>query len=171
MGMPAKLKYFNIYNAGNNWRGIAESITLPKLTRKLENYRGAGMNGAAPVDLGLDDEALSFEWTLGGIDPLPLEQLGDPVMDSSMLRFVGSFERDDTGDVVAVEVVFRGRHKEVDFGEFKQGENTQLKVSSQCTYFKLSIDGELIVEIDTPNFVENVAGKDRLAKHRNILGL
>ncbi|MCT9785838.1 phage major tail tube protein, partial [Escherichia coli] len=26
---------------------------MPKLTRKLENYRGAGMNGSAPVDLGL----------------------------------------------------------------------------------------------------------------------
>ncbi|EKA7108555.1 phage major tail tube protein [Salmonella enterica] len=59
MALPAKLKNFNIFNAGNNWRGLAESITLPKLTRKLEKYRGGGMNGAAPIDLGLDDDALT----------------------------------------------------------------------------------------------------------------
>ncbi|MCL0229085.1 phage major tail tube protein, partial [Klebsiella pneumoniae] len=40
MALPRKLKHLNIFNAGNNWMGIAESVTLPKFTRKLENYRG-----------------------------------------------------------------------------------------------------------------------------------
>lgn len=43
MALPRKLKHLNIFNAGNNWMGIAESVTLPKFTRKLENYRGGGM--------------------------------------------------------------------------------------------------------------------------------
>ncbi|MGJ3745445.1 phage major tail tube protein, partial [Yersinia pseudotuberculosis] len=53
--------------------GIVSSITLPKLTRKLENYRGGGMNGAAPIDLGLDDDALAMEWAMGGLDEFVLQ--------------------------------------------------------------------------------------------------
>ncbi|ELD0616756.1 phage tail protein [Escherichia coli] len=66
MAMPRKLKLMNVFLNGYSYQGVAKSVTLPKLTRKLENYRGAGMNGSAPVDLGLDDDALSMEWALGG---------------------------------------------------------------------------------------------------------
>ncbi|MBL1494741.1 phage tail protein, partial [Klebsiella pneumoniae] len=36
MALPRKLKHLNIFNAGNSWMGIAESVTLPKFSRKLE---------------------------------------------------------------------------------------------------------------------------------------
>jgi P2 family phage contractile tail tube protein len=171
MSLPKKLKYLNIYNAGHNFRGIAETMTLPKATRKLENYRGAGMNGSAPIDLGLDDDALVAEWTLGGLESLTLSQLGDPIVDNTMLRFVGTFEDDSTGEVSTVEVVLRGRHKEIDMGEMKQGESSSTKVTTHCTYYKVTIDGTIFIEIDVINFVETIGGVDRLAKHRQILGL
>ncbi|TBM13922.1 phage tail protein, partial [Hafnia alvei] len=47
MGMPRKLKYLNLFNDGLSYMGVVSSVTLPKLTRKLENYRGGGMNGSA----------------------------------------------------------------------------------------------------------------------------
>lgn len=71
MAMPRKLKLMNVFLNGYSYQGVAKSVTLPKLTRKLENYRGAGMNGSAPVDLGLDDDALSMEWSLGGLRSSP----------------------------------------------------------------------------------------------------
>lgn len=49
MAMPRKLKLMNVFLNGYSYQGVAKSVTLPKLTRKLENYRGAGMNGSAPV--------------------------------------------------------------------------------------------------------------------------
>lgn len=61
MALPRKLKHMNLFNDGLSYLGVVKSVTLPKLTRKLENYRGAGMNGSAPVDFGLDDDALSME--------------------------------------------------------------------------------------------------------------
>jgi phage tail tube protein FII len=45
MALPRKLKHLNIFNAGNNWMGIAESVTLPKFTRKLKTTAAA----ACPV--------------------------------------------------------------------------------------------------------------------------
>jgi len=169
MALPKKLKYLNLFNDGNSYLGVVSSLTLPKLTRKLENYRGGGTNGAASVDFGLDDDALALEWTLGGMDELVLQQWGSTT--DIPLRFSGSFQRDDTGDVSAVEVQMRGRHKEFDFGEYKQGEDTETKISTQCTYFKLTIDGKELIEVDTVNMVEMVNGVDRLEQHRKAIGL
>ncbi|MCR0996610.1 phage major tail tube protein [Serratia rubidaea] len=169
MALPKKLKYLNLFNDGFNYMGVVSSLTLPKLTRKLEKYRGGGMNGAASVDFGLDDDALVVEWTMGGIDELVLKQWGQ--VGAVPLRFTGSFQRDDSGDVSALEVVMRGRHKEIDSGDFKQGEDTETKVSTDCTYFKLSIDGKELIEIDTVNMIEKVDGVDLLAAHRKAIGL
>nr|WP_284027383.1 phage major tail tube protein [Escherichia coli] len=121
--MPRKLKLMNVFLNGYSYQGVAKSVTLPKLTRKLENYRGAGMNGSAPVDLGLDDDALSMEWSLGGFpDSVIWELYAATGVDAVPIRFAGSYQRDDTGETVAVEVVMRGRQKEIDTGEGKQGE-------------------------------------------------
>ncbi len=169
MALPKKLKYLNLFNDGNSYLGVVSSLTLPKLTRKLENYRGGGMNGAASIDFGLDDDALALEWSMGGLDELVLQQWGST--SDVPLRFSGSFQRDDTGEVSAVEVQMRGRHKEFDFGEYKQGEDTETKVTTQCTYFKLTIDGRELIEVDTVNMVEIVNGVDRLAEHRKAIGL
>ncbi|MFJ5415311.1 phage major tail tube protein [Pectobacterium carotovorum] len=172
MALPRHLKFMNLFNDGMSYLGIATAVTLPKLTRKLENYRGGGMNGTAPVDFGLDDDALAMEWTLGGFaDKTLWSQYAAPGADKVLLRFAGSYQRDDTGEISAVEVVMRGRHKEIDGGESKQGEATETKVSTQCTYYKLTIDGEEMIEIDTINMIERVVGADRLEQHRRAIGL
>ncbi len=172
MALPRKLKYLNLFNDGLSYMGVVSSVTLPKLTRKLENYRGGGMNGAAPVDMGLDDDALSVEWTIGGFpDDQLWAQYAAASAASVPLRFCGSYQRDDTGDTVAVEIVLRGRHKEFDFGDQKQGEDTETKISTQCTYFKLTVDGKERIEVDIVNMVERVNGVDMLAQHRRNIGL
>jgi P2 family phage contractile tail tube protein len=172
MALPRKLKYLNLFNDGLSYMGVVSSVTLPKLTRKLENYRGGGMNGAAPVDMGLDDDALSMEWTVGGFpDDQLWAQYAAASAASVPLRFCGSYQRDDTGDMVAVEIVLRGRHKEFDFGDQKQGEDTETKISTQCTYFKLTVDGKERIEVDTVNMIERVNGVDMLEQHRRNIGL
>jgi len=171
MALPRKLKYLNMFNDGNNWMGVAESFTPPKLTRKFEKYRGGGMNGAVDIDLGLDDGALDVEWTIGGTEALLFKQLGIAKVDGVMLRFAGSYQRDDTGEVEAVEMVIRGRHKELDSGEYKQGDSSTTKISTAVSYFKLTLGGEMLAEIDLVNMVEIIGGVDRLAEHRQAMGL
>jgi P2 family phage contractile tail tube protein len=58
MAMPRKLKNQNIFNDANSYQGVAKSVTLPDLTRKLEMWRGAGMDGAVGADLGMGDDGL-----------------------------------------------------------------------------------------------------------------
>ncbi len=154
MALPRKLKHLNLFNDGNNWQGIVESLTLPKFTRKYEKYRGGGMPGAVDVDLGLDDGALDTEFSIGGTELLLFKQMGKATVDGIQLRFTGSIQRDDTGEVQAVELVVRGRHKEVDSGEWKTGESNTTKVTSTNSYAKLTINGEVLYEVDLINMVE-----------------
>jgi hypothetical protein len=171
MALPKKLKHFNLFNDSNLYGGIAKTVTLPKLGRKMEAYRGGGMDGPAKADLGFSDDGIVLEWTLGGWDLVALRQFGAVRADGVPLRFAGSVQRDDDGGVSAVEIVVRGRHEEIDFGEATPGEDTEHKISTACTYYKLSVDGEVITEIDFLNFVFTVDGEDLLAEHRKAIGL
>ncbi|MFL9694789.1 phage major tail tube protein, partial [Aeromonas veronii] len=40
MALPFKLKRLNIFLNGDNWVGVAEDFTPPKISRKFEAYRG-----------------------------------------------------------------------------------------------------------------------------------
>ncbi|WP_271460990.1 phage major tail tube protein [Pantoea leporis] len=171
MALPRKLKHLNLFNAGDNWQGLIESVTLPKITRKFEKYRGGGMDGAVDIDMGLDDGALDTEFTCGGVEAKLFKQMGTLTVDGVQLRFTGSIQRDDTGEVQAVELVVRGRHKELDSGEWKTGESSTTKVSGTNSYAKLTINGEVLYEIDLVNMIHIVDGTDLMEAHRNALGL
>lgn len=51
------------------------------------------------------------------------------------------------------------------------GEESEFKVSSVLSYYKLTINGNTVVEIDLVGMVENVNGEDRLADQRKAIGL
>ena len=63
--LPTNLKNFNLYADGESLMGVAEEITLPKLTRKMEEFEAAGMAG--PVDIDMGNEKMELEWTCAGM--------------------------------------------------------------------------------------------------------
>ena len=171
MALPRKLKNMNLFNDGNSYTGVAKSVTLPALGRKMEAYRGGGMNGPVKVDLGFSDDGIQFEWKTGGLDLISLKQFGAVNASGVALRFSGAFEQDDTGEVSAVEVVVRGRHESIEMGEAKPGDDTEHSIKTTCTYYKLTVDNADIIEVDLLNFIEKVNGADMLEKQRSAIGL
>ncbi|ANF85153.1 Phage P2 FII-like protein [Pseudomonas antarctica] len=171
MAMPRKLKNLNLFNDGNSYLGLVKSLTLPSLGRKMEAYRGGGMNGPVKADLGMSDDGIQFEWKTGGLDLISLRQFGAVNASSVALRFSGPYQQDDTGETSNVEVVVRGRHETIEMGEAKAGEDTEHSMKTTCSYYKLTVDGEEIIEIDLLNFVEKVNGVDMLEKHRSGMGI
>ncbi|RHW21702.1 phage major tail tube protein [Pseudomonas jilinensis] len=171
MALPRKIKNMNLFNDGESYVGVIKTVTLPALSRKMEGYRGGGMNGPVKVDHGLSDDGIQIEWATGGLVTQILRQYGITRADGVQLRFAGAFQRDDTGEVSAVEVVVRGRHEEISFGDYEPGEDTEHSITTTCTYYKLTIDNEVLVEIDILNMVEIVDGVDRLAEQRAAIGL
>ncbi|WP_295466594.1 phage major tail tube protein [uncultured Pseudomonas sp.] len=171
MALPRTLKNLNLFNDGNSYLGVAKSCTLPKLARKMEAFRGAGMSGPVKADMGLSEEGIQLDWTLGGLDLTALKQFGAVGADAVPLRFAGAYQQDDSGDVTAVEIVVRGRHESIEMGEASAGGTTEHKITTTCSYYKLTVDGVTVIEIDLLAFVEKVDGKDRLAQQRAALGI
>lgn len=171
MALPAKLKHLNFFNEGHSYLGESESFTRPKLSRKLEAWRGGGMGGAAHVDHGLDDDSLDVEWVVGGYAAQAIRQMGIANVGGILLRFVGSVQREDTAAVSALEIVVRGRHSELDTGEYKTGEDSNTTITTKCVYYKETLNGEVLVEIDLLNGVEIFGGVDRMAEHRRAIGM
>lgn len=169
MALPSVLKNFNLFNDGNSYMGIAEDVKLPKLARKMADFRGGGMNGPVMIDQG--QEKLEMEFSCAGIVAGIYRQYAKSKVDGVMLRFAGAYQADVTGAVQAVEIVVRGRHQEIDSGEAKAGEKGKTAVKMALSYFKLSIDGKEEIEIDLLNMIEKIGGVDVLAEQRKAIGL
>lgn len=169
MGMPRKLKDLMIFNSGLAYIGQVSGFTLPKLTRKLDDWRGGGMDGIVKIDLG--SEPLEAEWTVGGPMRDVLSQYGVMSVDGVGLRFACAYQQDDSGAVDSVEVMIRGRHEEIDMGEQKLGEAGEFKVKTAIAYYKLVWNGVTVIEIDVLAGILIVDGVDRRAELRAAIGL
>jgi P2 family phage contractile tail tube protein len=169
MALPKKLKNFNLFVNGLSYAGLVPEVTLPKLTRKTEDYQAGGMQG--PVKQALGMEGLELQWTMGGFDRETLAQWGVTTVAGLLLRFAGALQQDDTGAITALEVVVRGYHTEMDPGTAKAGDKTEIKITSALSYYKVSMNGVTVIEIDMVNSVYVVGDEDLAAAERLALGL
>lgn len=169
MGLPRKLKAFAAFVDGINYMGEVPEVTLPTLTRKMEEYRGGGMNGAVDLDFG--QEKMEAELKAAGWAAGLASKWGAAMHDAVLIRFAGAVQADDSEAVVPVEVVMRGRLTERDPGSAKAGDATERTYKFALTYYKEVVDGQVDIEIDLVNMVENVAGVDNLASTRAALGI
>jgi len=169
MALPRKLKNFNVFNDGESYLGQASEITLPTLSRSMEEYRGGGMAGPVQIDLG--QEAIEMECTFGGLMPQIVRQYAAQKHNAVLLRFAGAYQREDNAAVDALEIVVRGRWSELDLGSAKTGDDTEFKAKLACSYYKLSLNGQVLIEMDLINMVENIGGSDLLTEIRCAIGI
>lgn len=169
MALPRTLRLFNVFVDGHNYVDQCLELKLPKIAMKTEEYTGGGMLG--PVALLKGVEKLELEHTYNAAVEEIVATFGAEKHDAALVRFMGSYSREDTGEADAVEIVVRGRHNEFDQGDAKAGENGSFKVKTDCTYYKQTVNGKEWLEIDLVNKILKVMGVDRLAGHRENAGL
>lgn len=168
--LPRTLKNFNLIVDGRGYAGRIEELTLPKLSRKMEEFRGGGMNAPVEIDMGM--EKLECEFTLAEYNEDVLKLWGLTDAAGCSLKFKGSLEADDASSTqTPVEVIVRGRWRELDMGGWKGGDKATLKVTVAVSYYKYNASGQDLIEIDVPGMIEKVNGVDRLAATRANLGL
>ena len=166
--IPQVLTNLNLFIDGLGYSGRVLSITLPKLKRKTDAYRGGGMDAEIDMPMGL--EKLEGGFTLGGVNPEALGYFG--IADGE--RFNGAFRgamNDQKGSVIPVIVTWRGLLTEVDMGDWKPGDKSETKFNASLSYYKLEVDGRIVYEIDPGNAVRVINGNDELAAERAALGL
>ena len=172
MGMPNKLKNFLCHKGegqGAEYQGKVTEAELPKLARKLEDYRAGGMDGTVSVDLG--QEKMEMTLKVGGFMVDLYRDFAKPGVNAVPLRFTGAYQRDDTCAVQSVEVFCRGRLAEIDGGTSKSGDDTEQTFKYHINYYRMRVDGRDEIEIDVINMKCIVDGVDQLAAIRQAMGL
>lgn len=170
--LPRKLKNFLAYKGHGKqklYQGQIPEIELPKLTRVLEEYRAGGMDMPVKVDLG--QEAMEMTIKCGGHEADLYRDFARAGIDAVSLSFAGAYQRDDDCSVAAVDIYCRGRLEEIDPGSAKLGDDTEESFKYSIAYYKLSVDGEDIIEIDAMAMKCVVDGVDRLKEIREAIGL
>ena len=169
MGLPRKIKNFATFVDGVSYLGEMPEVSLPKLARKMDDYRSGGMNAPVKADFGM--EGMEAEFTAAGYMSDLFKTWGELRHDGGLLRCTGTLQSDDSEGRDGLESVMRSRFSEIDPGSAKAGEGTELKYKAALSYYKLTINGETLIEIDAVNMIEMVNGTDRLAEVRAALGV
>jgi hypothetical protein len=167
MSLPKVLKNFNLFVDGRGYAGLVEELTLPKLGLKMDEHYNGGMD--APIDLEMGMSKLECDFTLSEYNGDIIKQFGLRNGAQVPLTLRGGLD-DETGVTPAI-VNLRGAWKDIDLGSWKAGEKAPLKVSVTLRYYKLTIGGEDMIEIDVPNMVRIINGEDQLASMREAIGL
>ena len=163
--LPKILKNFNLFVVGRGYAGRVDEITLPKLTIKTEEFQGAGMSAPVEIDMGM--EKLEMDMTFSEYDPELFKLFG--LTNGAEVAFTIRGALEGNGETSPVIINARGYFKEMDFDSWKPAEKASLKSSVACNYYKLTIDGVELIEIDPINMVRKVNGSDQFSGIRQAL--
>ena len=165
--IPRVLKNFNLFVDGRGYAGRVDEVNLPKLVLKTEEHRAGGMD--APIELELGMNKLECDLTISEYDPEILKVFGLSNEAQVGLSMRGAL--DGEAGVTPVVVTLTGAWRDLDFGNWKAGERAPLKVSVALRYYRLTIGGEDLIEVDVENMVRKIGGVDQLAEMRGAIGL
>ncbi len=165
--LPRKLKKFTAWVDGTGYLGKVQELEPPKLSLKTEEYRAGGMDAPVEIDMGM--EKLEATATFAEYIPDLFKKFGVVEGEDVSITFRGAIKANGGAEAVILEM--RGRLRELDSGTWKAGDDSTLKVAIALRYYKATIAGEEVIEIDPVNMIRVIGGVDQLASERSALGI
>ncbi len=165
--IPRVLKNFSLFVDGQGLAGTIDTLTLPTLTTKMEEFRGGGMDAPVEVDMGMEKLEGTFVLLEYNPDIIALYGLASA---STQMTARGAMRRDGE-DAVPVVVNMTGVVKQVEKGDWKAGDQSSPTFSFALRYYKLTVGGRELVEIDKVNMIRRINGVDQLATIRTAIGV
>ncbi|MCP9785399.1 phage major tail tube protein [Cyanobium sp. N5-Cardenillas] len=163
--LPRIPKNLNLFVDGFGKAGWIDTLNYPNLALVTAEHRAGGMDAAVDYDMGM--EKLDLGFVLSDPDEQVFSVLGRPG-----IRYIArsAIQRPEE-PAEALIVTMTGMLKQANMGEQTPGEKQTIDLMANLTYYKLQVNGEVVVEIDIPNMVRNIGGEDQLAAQRAALGL
>lgn len=166
-----KITNANVYLDGtNNLLGKAAEIVLPEIAMATEEHRALGLIGTIVTPTALEELAATVKWN--GFYPDALIASSNPFA-THKLQVRASVEVYGAGgreQELPLVVMMNVRWKKSPLGTFAPGTAWESSQELTCSYIKVTLDGEDLVELDVFNNVWTVGGVDILARYRANLG-
>lgn len=168
MKLPLNLKGFNLFVDGEDKYGLVVDVTRPKIARKTEDYTPGGAMTELTIVHGF--EKLELEITCKGYDAEMLKSMVSSIA-GKLIRYQGALQQEDESEYRVLKGEARGRIIEADPGSDKQSEGGEHKFKLALTYWKETLDGEPVAEIDVMGNKAVFGGVDERAGLRKALGM
>lgn len=168
--MAAKdvIKNFALFVDGRGYLGQIEDYSPPVLTVKTEDFRGAGMDAPEEIDLGMEKLEASFNLVAYDADLLALFGFVDG---AALQLTVRAAMQSVDGEVKPIVHNMRGKIRMQDAGAWKPGEKPSLSVEMGLHYYRNTIAGTVVHEIDVRNMTRIIGGVDQLEAQRRAMGI
>lgn len=159
----------NVYIDDVNFLGRALEVEVAKIAVKTTEHQTLGMVGPLELFQGIEKMECKIKWA--SFNQELLERLS-PVDALKLTVRVAkqSYTNSSVSETKQVRFVMVGRMKELSSGTIKAGEG-EMESSFAIDYYKQIVDGSDVVEIDIPNYIYRVGGKDIYADVRAALGI
>ena len=165
-----RLTNANMYLDGNSLLGKVEEMTLPSVKNKMVEHKALGMNGALEFPSGIEKLEGKIKWNSFYGDVLA--KMANPYT-ALQVQVRASLETYASGGRVSqvpVVAILTMMPKSLPGGSFKQNDNVEAETDYTANYFKLTIGGQDIVEVDVLANIYKVGGVDVLAEYRTNIG-
>lgn len=164
--LPRHFAGFNAFLDGESFFGVIEEGTLPKFKTKADDFQAG--TGVAPVEVGLDLEKMTTDFTIAEPSDIILTRFDQ----RCLLEFRGSqFISDGVEEWFTITQT--GLLNEVDLNGLKKGDRngkTKFTHSVDVITVESQSYGELI-HIDNINGIKRIGGQDLTAIRRWNLGV
>lgn len=164
--LPRVLKNFSVTVDGRGYIGRAETVKLPELGVKTEEYRAGGMD--APVELDMGMNKLETTITFAEYDPELIKLFGLFSADTPLV-LRGAIQRQGE-EAISVSIRLQGGVKQINRDDWKAGEKGSMQIAVSCNRYQEKQADRTLVDIDVLNFKRIIGGKDQLASMRKAIG-
>ena len=165
MQIPEKLNRFNVYvgdvTAENKILGITDEVTLPDFSYMSETVSYSGMAGEVDSPSPGQLQSATIEITFANISKEGMAMAAD---DSQKITMKAAQEITDSEDLsvsfVNRTVEIKGRTKSINYGRLKKGGFGNPSITKEVIYYKETLDGDELTEIDKYNGKCKINGED-----------
>lgn len=169
--VPEKLINFRVYEDGTDLLGVADA-ELPSIEPMTDSVKGAGIAGEvdAPVLGQFGSMTLKLNWRTV---TRPLLSLAQQKAHNLDLRGAIQVFNAAAGEYIVqpLKATVRAIPKKTEPGKLDVASSQDSSNEFEVIYYKVTLNGEVMVEIDKYNYVCVIAGTDYLATVRAALGL
>lgn len=161
---PRTIRNFRGFIDGESYAGLSPEAKMPEVKIQVADYRGGGMDGSTPQDMGL--EAMSAEITLAEWTDQALTLIGT----RKRLVLRPAAQGPDFTNADAIVATLGGLWSSLSPGDIKPGSDVPLKLGLSCDYFRMVKNGTEMFELDPANGKRVVGGVDQVAALNEAMG-
>lgn len=165
-------KVFNarVYIDGTDFIAKAEEVDLPKVRFKFADTKALGIYAESELPTGLDKMEARIKFN--SVYPDFVALAADPFSVRTVIVRAPYqvWTQQGVSKTAPLKAELRGFFKEFDTAKLKRADSAEAEATLSVIYYKLEVDGQDIVEVDTFNNIYKVKGKDILQDYRSAIG-